>query len=265
MKTWMFALLEALIAALGLAAYFLADNIVLASSAVVMAAALGIAQPLLAAHKSRKFTAFQDRQHEKSVAAIDDQINGLAADLIAPPLPHRATVAALLRKRLGDEADGLLQEYDDLARAIETQQPDAVRMSGWLSSHLGSEALGEHLQGLAAFAADDLETAHRHFFAATESQPQWIAPWLGWAASAFQLRLWNEISERHPHLHGFDIQPYDVGDETTFVELSEVEREELVAEFQAAAAALMNYNALVEIERSKEKMAESREEWKKVA
>lgn len=265
MKTWMFALLEALIAALGLAAWFLADNIVIASVAAIAAAALGIAQPLLAARRSLRLGRFQDRQYRKALAGIDGTLSDLDAELIAPPLPHRATVAALLQQRLGDEADALLGEYDDLTRAIETQQPDAVRMSAWLSSHLGSEALGEHLQGLATYAVDDLESAHQHFSAATQAQPGWISPWLGWAASAYQLRLWDEIGERHPHLHKVDMQPFDVGDESTFLQLSKTERDELVAQFQAAATALMNYNALVEIGRSKEQMNATRDEWKKVA
>jgi hypothetical protein len=265
MKTWTFALLEALIAALGLAAYFLADDMVLASSSAILAAALGIAQPLLAARRSQRFGAFQERQHQKSVDAIDRQLDELSADLIPPPLPHRATVAALLRTRLGDEADALLHEYDELIHAIQTQQPDAVRRAGWLSSHLGSEALEEHLQGLAAFAVDDLETAHRHFSAATRVQPAWIAPWLGWAASAYQLQLWDEITDRHPQMHGCDLQPYDVGDESTFLQLSAGDREELVPRFQDAAQALINYHALVEIGRSKQQMKETRDAWKKVA
>jgi hypothetical protein len=265
MKTWMFALLEALIAALGLAAFFLAENVVLASAAAVMAAALGIAQPLLAARKGVRLERFQDRQYRKALAGFDGQLGELDAELIPPPLPHRPTVASLLQQRLGDESAELLREYDELAQAIEMELPDAVRMSAWLGSHLGSEALGEHLQGLAAYAVDDLEAAHRHFTAATQAQPGWIAPWLGWAASAYQLRLWDEISEGHPHLHGVDFQPFDAGDESTFLKLSKPERNELVAQFQAAAAALMNYNALVELGRSKQQAAAARDEWKRVA
>lgn len=265
MKTWMFASLEALIAATGLAAYFLADNVILASAAAVTAAGLGVAQPLLAARRSLRIERFQDRAYQKTLAGFDGQLSELDAELIPPPLPHRPTVAALLQQRLGDESADLLREYDELAEAIETQHPEAVRLSAWLSSHLGSEALGEHLQGLAAYGVDDLEAAHQHFTAATWAQPGWIAPWLGWAASAYQLRRWDEISERHPHRQGVDFQPFDAGDEATFLKLSEAERNDLVGRFQASGRALMNYNALVEIGRSKQQMAAARDEWKRVA
>ena len=61
MKIWLFALSQSVIALLGLAAFFLADNVLLATLAAVMAALLGISQPFIAAHKSLKLEIYQQR------------------------------------------------------------------------------------------------------------------------------------------------------------------------------------------------------------
>ena len=62
-----------------------------------------------------------------------------------------------------------------------------------------------------------------------------------------------------------ELLPYDAGDEGSFLKLSEDERNALADRFQRAAASLGNYIAIAEYCRSKEQIAASRDELKKVA
>ena len=126
-------------------------------------------------------------------------------------------------------------------------------------------SLGAYLLGLTAWSAGDTALAHRHFCIAKEQQPSWILPWLGWAASAHQQARWDELRGEHPHVCGVELLPYDAGDEATFIGLSADDREELTDSFQRAATSLGNYYTIAELSNSKQQMASSREEYKKVA
>lgn len=271
MKTWLFALLEATIAVLGLAAYFLAENVALATAAAAAAALLGIAQPFITAYKSRKLELYRDRQFQKSIEGVDGQIAEMLSETIDPPPPHRPTIAALLRRRYPQETARLLDEYDRLANALTAAGSDAEILSNETAASSSGHVLqiswpvADYLRGLAALSADDVQTAHRCFSAAKDAQTNWASPWLGWACTAYRLARFDEIREQHPHLAGVELLPYDAGDEQTFLELSEEEREQLADLFQRTAASLGNYYAIAEFCRSKEQIAVSQQELKQVA
>ena len=265
MKIWIFALLQSIIAAMGLAAYFLADNMLLASTAAMLAAALGVAQPLLSAHKAGKFQQYQDEQYDKSLEVVDKQLDDLLDGAIDPPLPQRAVIAAVLTRRFSDQSARLLQQYDHLAEAIESDGDDATALAATLASHVADWSAGPYLEGLAALSAGNIASAHERFTAATQLQSDWVAPWLGWATTAHQQGDWDEIRQYHPHINGVQMLPYCCGDEQTFLDLSEPDREALTESFQQAATSLGNYYAIAEYCHSKRQMAETREEYKRVA
>ena len=265
MKTWLFALLQSVIACLGLAAYFYADSIYLAGTAAVLAAALGIAQPLITAHKSRKLEAYRDKQWASSIDTVDEQLASLLEDVIEPPVPHRATVTAALRNRFGDRTAELAGALDELVDELQNDSGSPGPLASSLATELGDWALGPYMLGLAALRCDDVEAAHEHFRAARDLQSTWILPWVGWATTAFRRELWNELRDEHPHICGVELLPYGSGNEETFLELGEADREELTRSFQQAATCLGNYYAIAEMNRSRQQIADSHEEYKKVA
>lgn len=265
MKIWLFALLQSAIAALGLAAYFLADNIVIATAAAVMAAAVAIAQPLISARKQQKIGAYHDRQFAKSLRGVSKQVKSLLNDCIEPPLPHRESVAIGLRSAFQQDANKLLAQYDAAVEAISSGDADAADLATEFADAVDPWSVGPYLQGLAQLNAGDSEAAYDYFSAAKEAQSSWVAPWLGWATTAFRLGRVAEISEQHPHMNGVNLLPYDAGDERTFLKLSEEVREGLGEQFQQAATALGNYYAIAELSKSKDQITDSHEEFKRVA
>jgi len=265
MKTWVFAMLQSLIALLGLSAYFFADNIVLATSAAVMVAVLGVIHPLMAARKTRKLEAYRDHQYQKSFDTLDEQIENMLNESIAPPLPHRATVAVILRSRYGQQATELLEQYERVVEAITTGDSKSETLAAQFADDVAGWSVGVYLRGLASLGAGKLGEAHAHFSAAKNLQSSWIAPWLGWAAAAYQQGHFEEIRENHPSVNGVDLLPYDAGDEQSFLELSEDQRDELSERFPDAACSLGNYYAIAQFEQSKEQAAAAQDELKKVA
>ena len=265
MKIWIFALLEAGLAALGLAAYFLADNWYLTTAAVVVAALVGIAQPFLSAHKARKLTAYQDQQWDKSLDSVDDQLQGLLAEVIEPPLPHSATAKIHLQQQFAERADELIAAYDQLAQAINTNAEEATELAEQFSTAADFSPIAPYLQGLVALQSGDAESAFALFCAAKDRQSTWILPWLGWATAAWRCGKIEELRKNHPHICGVELLPYGCGDETSFIKLNEVEREELTSAFQEAARSLGNYYTIGEYCHSKQQIETSREEYKKVA
>jgi len=265
MKTWLFALLESTIALIGLVAYFWADNVLLATSAAVVAASLAVAKPLFSANKERKLEAYRDRQYEKSLESVDEHLNELLNDTIDPPLPHRATIVAVIQHCFPREASLLIEQYDRTVQAISDGSSEAETLAAQYAEQVSPWSVGAYLQGLAALAIGTVVDAHMHFSAATEEQANWLAPWLGWATAAYRQGLYNEIREKHPHMCGVELLPYDAGDEHSFLQLSEDEREELTNLFQQAATSLGNFYAIAEYCRSKEQIAVSQAEMKKVA
>ena len=265
MKIWVFAGLQSLIAAMGLAAYFLADNVFLATSAVVLAALLGISQPLLAAHKGSKLKVYQEQQWHKSIGAVDDQLQQLLDQVIEPPFPHRATVAVEIRNRFGDRAPGLISAYDNVVASIEQGSNQSSALAAQFAGEVGDWSVGPYLQGLAAMTLGDLEGAERRFCVARMSQSGWASPWLGWATAAFQQRRWDEIRQEHPNINGVEFQPFDAGDQNTFLELSEADREELTTLFQQTQESLGNYYAIAEFCHAKLNIQDSFQEFQKVA
>lgn len=265
MKVWIFALLEAGLAAFGLVAYFVTNNWYLTTAAVVIAALVGIAQPFLSAVKARKLSAFQDQQWDKSLGAVDDQLQALLADVIEPPLPHAATVRLILAELFSERSDELVAAYDRLADAIEANDDNATRLAEAFSVSTSPEAIGPYLQGLVALRAGDAETAYRFFCEAKERRSGWILPWLGWATAAWQSGQTEELRTQHPHICGVELLPYDCGNDTTFIKLSEEQREELTNMFQTCARSLGNYYTIAEYQASHQQIETSREEYKKVA
>jgi hypothetical protein len=265
MKTWLFALLESAIALIGLVAYFWADNIILATSAAMVAASLAVAKPLLSANKERKLEAYRDRQYEKSLETVDEQLNDLLKETIDPAVPHRATVVAVIHRRFPVEAALLIDQYDRTVHAISAGSAESETLAAQFADKVAPWSAGTYLQGLAALATGEVVDAHAHFLAATREQANWISPWLGWATAAYRQGLWNEIRENHPHLCGVELLPYGAGDENSFLKLTEAEREQLTSQFQQAATSLGNYYAIAEYCRSKEQIAVSQAEIKQVA
>jgi len=265
MKTWLFALLESIIAGLGLAAYFWVENIPLATIAAVLAATLGVAQPVMAAMQARKLQRYQEGVYQESIDAVDGQIAELLAQTIDPPLPHRPTVEGILRAHFPESAGALSAQYDRLIKAIGAKSFAAEELAAALADKIHHHPLAVYLCGLAAFSQENFDEAHRHFTAATQQRPAWVAPWVGWATTAYRLQRWGELSDRHPHVGGVELTPYDVGDEQTFIDLEETERDALVEQFQTALQSLGNYYTAAEFCKSKTHIDQSRAALRKAA
>lgn len=265
MKTWLFAVLESVIALLGMASYFYADNVWLTASAVVMAAGLGVFQSLQSAHQKMRLEAYQQQQFQKSVDAVDEQLQALHDELSDPPLPHRAIVSAVLRNRFSERADVLLTEYDRIVEVITAGGSEAASLAAEFADRLPDSSIGRYLQGLACLKSTDVEAARRHFLTAQQLHPSWIAPWLGWATAAARMQRWDELRENHPHVNGVELLPYDAGDEQTFIELDDAQRGALTEGFQRAASSLGNYYTIAELNRSRTQVLDSQAEYRKAA
>lgn len=265
MKLWLFALLQSIIAALGLAAFFWADNVVLASGAAIMAALLGIAQPLIAACKGRRLEDYQDRQFLNSMDAVDRQIADLLQDAIAPPVPHRASLVLAAQERFGERCVEVVQLYDQTCEAIAAGTTEAAELARRFEHQVTPWSAGHYLKGLEALQRADPGAALRHFCDAKDEQPSWILPWLGWAMAAYRLADWERLRTEHPHICGVELMPYGVGNESTFVTLTEEERAALTDQFQDVARSLGNYYTVAELSAAKQRSTVSREEYKRVA
>ena len=265
MKTWLFAILEAGIAVAGLGAYFWGDNVVLAGAAALLAAVLGIAQPLMAARAARRMERYQDEMFDSSVDAVNDQIDQLQSDVIDVPAPHQPTVQAILARRFGDESDALLAQYERVVKAIQSKSFAAEELAAALADKLDNHPLTIHLRGMAALSQENYVDALEHFTQATHERSAWVSPWLGWAASAWRLNQTEEITQRHPHVNNVELTPYDVGDEQTFIDLSEGDRDALVEQFQATARALGNFYTMAEFSKSKAQIEASRQRLRRAA
>lgn len=265
MKIWLFALIQSLIAVLGLAAYFVADNIYLASAAAVLAGAVGIAQPILAAYRGSRIQKYQDKLYDQSVVAVDEQIEQMQADLIPLQLPHEETVKLLLKQTCFDRADRIMNDYSEILGAIEHAKSDASELVSRFQVATGPTALGAYLAGFVAYHHNKLDESFESFELATRLQPGWITPWLGWAIVLHHQQQWDTISDKHPHVNGVELLPYDVGDQETFLELGEESREKMVEHFQEMCVALGSYYSISEMMKSRQKMIVSRDEWRKVA
>ncbi len=264
MKTWLFALLQALIAALGLVAYFWGGNVLLASVAAIAAATLGISQPLISAHKARKLQAFQEEQFADSLSSVNQQIQPLLDDSIDTPLPHHDTLLLVIQRDYPSSKERLLAHYSEFVEVLSAQE-DAVSLARSMAADLEDDAVGIYLLGLALLRNGEHAAARDQFSAATKSRPDWILPWLGWADASFHERSWDELRKNHPHINGVEVQPYGVGDEKTFLQLDRESRDELVQQFQAAARSLGNYYTIAEMENSKSEMELAHEAWKDAA
>jgi tetratricopeptide (TPR) repeat protein len=264
-KIWLFALLQSLIAAAGLAAWFYADNIVLAGIAVGAAAVLGVVQPLLSARKQQKQEAWREDQHVKTLKVIDSHVDDALEDVIPPPFPHRPTVAAFLELAgLGDSMEQL-QRYDDLIEEIRNADEGCPHQAAAFCAELTGNVLGVALEGLAALAVGNLEEARRFFEEATQLNSSWAMPWLGWATVCYQQGDYETLAAQHPHINGVELLCYDCGDEEVFMELAESERESLTELYQQTATALGNYYAAAEMAKSRQSYEETHEELRKAA
>lgn len=265
MKTWLFAILESTIAIGGLAAWLWADNVLLAGAAAMTAAALGVAQPIMAARQAGRIARYQDEMFDASVESVDQEIAKLLDEVTFVPLPHRPTVAAVLHKAFPEEAESLIKQYDRLVKAAIDESFAAEELAAAFADKIDDHPLALHMCGLAAMSQENLEEAHEYFLTVTERRPEWISPWLGWAATAWRLEQVEEISARHPHVNGVNLTPYDVGDEQTFIDLAEDERDALVEEFQQTARALGNFYTMAEYSKSKRQIESSREQFRRAA
>ncbi len=251
MKLWLFALFQSIIAAAGLAACFYADSVLLAGLAAGSAAAVGIAQPLLAARRQQKLSHWQEQQHQHALQVLDDQADETLQDVIPPPFPHRPTVAAFLEMAGLGNPQAQLQQYDDLVEAIREADPDCPSAAAAFCAELTGNVLGVALEGLAALAVGDLPAARRLFEEATVLNSGWAMPWLGWAAVCYAQKDFSTLAAEHPHINGVELLCYDCGDEETFARLTESERDSLVELYQQTVTSIGNYYAAAELARSR--------------
>ncbi len=170
MKIWLFALMQSMIALMGLTAYFLADDLVLATTAAILAAVLGISHPLIAAHKGRKLEIYRDQQYQNSLDSVDEQLQELLDKSIDPPLPHRATIAVALRNRFGEQATELLDQYDRVVQAVAAGSPESESLATHLADKVAPWSVGAYLQGIAALATGNVDQAHAKFSDAKQQQ-----------------------------------------------------------------------------------------------
>lgn len=265
MKIWLFALLQSIIAVAGLAAWFYADNVVLAGVAAGAAAILGIAQPLMGAWKQQKLDAWRDDQHEKTLSLIGGQEEETLEGVIPPPMPHRATVAAFLELAGLGDAEEQLERYDELVTDIREADEGCQDLAAAFCAELTGNVLGVALEGLAALAMGDLQAARQFFHEATQLNSSWAMPWLGWATVCYQQGDYTTLAAEHPHINGVELLCYDCGDEEVFLRLSETERDELSELYQTTATALGNYYAAAEMAKSRLAYEQSHEEMRRVA
>lgn len=264
-KVWLFALLQSIIAAAGLAAYFYANNLVLAGIAAGSAAILGIAQSLRGGWNHQQPDNRRDRQHVETLSVIsvpeDDALDGV----IPPPFPHRPTVAAFLKLAgLGDSTEQL-QSYDDLVEDIQNANAGCTYQAANFCEELTGNVLGVAMEGLAALAVGDSDKARRFFEEATQLKSSWALPWLGWAAVCYQQRDYQTLAAQHPHINGVELLCYDCGDEDVFLQLAESEQESLSELYQQTTTALGNYYAAAEIAKSRETGLQTHNELRKAA
>ncbi len=264
LKTWLFAVLEASLALVGLAAYFWANNPTVAATAAILAAIFGIAQPMMAARAEHKRQAWIDRNYDKSIDTIESESAELVEGSIEPPLPHRPSLLARFQND-SEQRPAWVSHYDEIvdhlncSRQIEPQQLQS------LDQHLGCPEVIDYLQGLLAYREQRFNQATQHFRSASEQNPAWVSPWLGWSAAMFRDGKFIQLANEHPHVNSVEMLPYDVGNETTFLAIAEHERDSLVNDFQEAAVALGNYYAAAQLEKSKQEVLEAQQEYRKVA
>lgn len=265
MKIWLFALLQSIIAVAGFAAYFYAENVLLAGIAAGSATVLGIAQPLMGAWKQQKLEDWRDDQHEKTLSVIGGQVDDVLGGVIPPPMPHRATVVTFLELAgLGDPQEQLAK-YDELVNDIQQADEDCQDAAAAFCAELTGNVLGVALEGLAAYAVGDTDAARRFFEEATQLNSAWAMPWLGWATVCYEQGDYETLAAEHPHINGVELLCYDCGDEEVFMELSESERDSLSELYQETATALGNYYAAAEIAKSRVAYEQTHEELRKVA
>jgi hypothetical protein len=243
MKLWLFALVQSLIALVGVTACFYAEIPTLAAAAAVLAVVVAIAQLMFTSQKRRPTGSARSRQNANSRNSPDDRANETPANAACPPLPHRATVEALCREASSQTADVLLARYDEVIAAIEAHSEDAERGADCLAPDLPSEALGQYLCGLGALAQENDEAARDYFAAATRAQSTWAEAWHGWAAACSRLEEFSDLYENHPRNRGVDLLPFDCGNERIAQTLSAEDRSELTARFKQSAAALGSLHA----------------------
>lgn len=264
-RIWLFALIQSLIAAAGLAAWFYAESVLLAGIAAASAAVLGVAQPFLCAWKQKKLEDWRDRQHVKTLSAIGGHVDEALAGVIPPPMPHRPTVAVFFELAGLDDPSELLLQYDDLVDTIRDVDRDCTSRAAAFSAELTGNVLGVALEGLAALAVGELERSRKFFEEATQLNSSWAMPWLGWATVCYQLGDYETLAAEHPHTNGVELLCYDCGDEDVFLRLSESERGTLEELYHQTATALGNYYAAAEIAKSRQSYQQTREELRHVA
>ena len=268
-KTWLITLIQSLIAAAGLAAYFYADNVLLAGLAAGSATAIGIVQPLMGARQEKKREPCEDAQPKETLRVISDHVDDVPDDtpdnVIPPPFPHRPTVAAFLEMAALGNPRSQLRRYDDLVDAIRGADEDCREDAETFSAELTGNVLGVAMEGLAALAMGDLNAARRFFEEATQLNSSWVMPWLGWATVCYEQQDYATLATEHPHINGVELLCYDCGDEEIFMELSETQRESLSELYQQTATALGNYYAAAEMAKSRENHVQPHEEMRRVA
>jgi len=79
------------------------------------------------------------------------------------------------------------------------------------------------------------------------------------------LGFFDSLRERHPHVSGIELLPYDAGDEATFCAISEADREEVATLFQQAARSRGNLYTAAELRHCEQEMVERQAAYKRVA
>jgi len=257
-KTWIFVLTQSVIAATGISAWMSIGDVRIAGVAAAAVTALGIVRLFLARRKSAQRGVWADGQQMKTLPIVDRHVecsvrqptDEPVAEMIAPPMPHRPTVAAFLELAGLGDPDDQLERYDELVAMIERADDDCADEAASFCEELTGNVLGVTLEGLAALALGRQDDALKYFREATLLHSGWALPWLGWATVCHANGNFVELATRHPLTTGVELRPYDCGDEDVFVELKEADRPGLASLFEQTVAALKRYHNTAENQRS---------------
>ena len=235
---------EIAIAALAVVAYFLGAI----QSLLIAGGGLVLLHLLLSWQRREKGQACKVRRGEEAYEPTAQRLRQLLEESIQLPMPHRNLVSGLLKDRHGDSADLLMAQYDRLAKAINEKSFAAEELAAAWGDKVEPWVVATYLQGVAARDAGDLFAAKRFFWKATRQKKFWASPWLGWVATAFELRNVEEILQHHPLAAGLELQPLDCGDEDSLRTAGATDQAAVAKLFQSTSHTLLDFYELAKSE-----------------
>jgi hypothetical protein len=233
---WIIGIIEALIGALGAAAYFLADSPAIAGACALAMAALGIYVGVARATKQAKVHAFTSKNYDKADKQMRDQMDAAEKQVCPLPLPVRAIVVATAERDMGDKAASFLSDYDRAVEAIEQDSAGAsTAVSGLASRSPNCHSI--YLVGYAAIAAGDPKTAERAFRDAIKHAQAWADPWYGLMLSLHKQDRTQDAKDEYAPIKQVQLMPHAPADDMVYTKLTDEERDRLTAQFQAVMQA----------------------------